>query len=425
MSVEKPLEDAYAQYHQQIEMLKKSSQFIKEKEMVLAILHQRDLIQQIIDYLAKQPNPQDISPQLLLKLSQDDAQLGQWSEDLRLLPTLATLRKTLNPPSHHWWWHPEDPDPSKQTEPFLGWLWGGLTLAAIPIILALAKDISGRFLADAPGFWSSIGVVLPAVLGLFAAGGALTKVGSQLIESVLSVKPTYKRFFPLIRFGLAAVLLLGLLAFHIWGLPWAANRYYTLGHQQYFDLGQLANAQSSFQRALKLQPDFPAAQHNLALTYEDLQDFDQAKAEYTKAIQAGYVESFNNLARLDILVDKDPETAAVLLLRAIEDENRDLTDKDLDYTLHKNLGWAYLLQKRYLEAQGWLTEAIFLEDQLSRNWPDAHCLLAQTLEAQGQDGQEQRELCKRYIEQPEDDIWASYLNQAPPDEETTDAADTP
>ncbi|NEQ48413.1 MAG: tetratricopeptide repeat protein [Leptolyngbya sp. SIOISBB] len=268
-------------------------------------------------------------------------------------------------------------------------------------------------------------MVLPAALGLFAAGGVLTKLGGQVLEVLFASKPGAKRFFPLIQFGLATVLLLALLGFHIWGLPWAANLSYQTGRQQYFSQGQLAQAQSSFQRALKLQPDFPAAQHNLALTYEDLQKFDQAKAEYAKGVSAGYVKSFNNLARLHILVDDDPDTAAVLLLRALEDDNRDRTDKDLDYTLRKNLGWAYLKQQRYLEAQASLNQAIALEDELERTWPDAHCLMAQTLEAQGQEATAERELCRRYIELPEDDIWASYLNQPSLQKETTDATETP
>ncbi|NER78982.1 MAG: hypothetical protein F6K42_05265 [Leptolyngbya sp. SIO1D8] len=422
MSATTPLPTACTQYHQQIEALKQSTQWTEKG--VIAMLRQRDRIQQLINDLAQQPHPPVVHPQVWLDLSQADAQLGQWSDKLLATSSLNKWRKTLNPPPHHWWWHIEEPEPQKESKPFLDWLWSGLTLAAIPIILALAKDISTRFLTDAPGFWSSIGLVLPAALGLFAAGGALTKVGNQIIESVLSAKIASKRFFPLVKFGLAAMLLLSLLAFHIWGLPWAANRYYNLGNQQYFDEEQLTKAQSSSQQALKLQPDHPAAQHLLALTYENLRDFDQAKAEYAKAVSAGYVKSFNNLARLYLFVDDDPETAAVLLLRALEDENRDRTDKDLDYTIRKNLGWAYLKQRRYLEAQSFLNQAIALEGELERTWPDAHCLLAQTLEAQNQEGQAERELCRRYIELPEDDIWAKYLNQVP-EEDTADDTEPP
>lgn len=417
MIIANGLQAAYDHYHLLLTSLGEPPSWTDAG--VMELLRSRDRLQQLIDQLPQQPNTQDLPPQLWLNLAKDDGQLGRWSEALGALDLVKAGRKSLNPPDHYWWWHSHHPEP----KPWLSWLWGGLTLAAIPIILALAKDISARFLTNAPGFWGSIGLILPAGLGLFAVGGALTKVGSQIVESALAARLRSKRFWPLTQFVLAAFLLLGLLAFHIWGLPWAANRYFTLGERQYFEQGHLANAQGSWQRSLQLNPDFSAAQHHLGLTYEDQRNFDQAKAAYANAFSAGYLQSVNNLARLYLMVDNDPDSAAVLLLQALEDEARDLDNLDLAYTLHKNLGWAYLQQQRYLEAQNQLNAAILIEAQLDRPWPDAHCLLAQTLEAQGQQATAERENCRRRIELPEDDIWAKYLNQPPPEE--SENAETP
>jgi Tfp pilus assembly protein PilF len=296
----------------------------------------------------------------------------------------------------------------------LGWLLGGLTIALLTITLALAKDIATRFFTGAPGIWSSIGAIVPVVLALLATGGALTQVGQQLVDAYLTQRVPYPRYWPLIKCLLALGLLLLFFWGHSFGLPWAATRYHAVGTRQYLQEGKLTQAQANFERSLQLQPDFPAANHDLALTHEDLRNFDQAKAEYAKAIKGGYLESVNNLARLQILKDQDYESAAVLLLSALQDQRRDPHNLELEYGLRKNLGWAWLKQARWVEAQGELLRAIRLEDQLEGARPDAHCLLAQVLEAQNQQAaaRAEWETCQRKVSRPEDDIWAGMANKA-------------
>ena len=177
------------------------------------------------------------------------------------------------------------------------------------------------------------------------------------------------------------------------------------GWKQYFTEGKLESAQASFRRALQLNPNFPEANHHLALTYEDLRDFDNARAEYVKAVNAGLLTSVNNLARLQIVEDKDYESAAVLLLSALDDEARDHKDTVLEYGLRKNLGWAWLEQGRLIEAEGELDRANRLEADLPEPRPDAHCLIARVLEktAKNEGAQTEWEACLRKINRPEDD----------------------
>ncbi|MEL7522223.1 MAG: hypothetical protein AAGJ80_11525, partial [Cyanobacteria bacterium J06553_1] len=190
--------------------------------------------------------------------------------------------------------------------------------------------------------------------------------------------------------------------------------------------------------ALQLNPNFPEANHHLALTYEDLRDFDSAKAEYVKAVNAGFLRSVNNLARLQIVEEEDYESAAVLLLKALQSKERDREDAALEYGLRKNLGWAWLGQERLIKAQGELMKANKIEATLPEDRPDAYCLLAMTLEQQAavnkqvawQQGIPQPltpvgeqaegtsevtkawETCRQKIVRPEDDVWAAMADKA-------------
>ncbi|MEL7401264.1 MAG: tetratricopeptide repeat protein, partial [Pseudomonadota bacterium] len=343
-------------------------------QAILALLRSRDRIQFLLDRAAQQPETAPLSPalpsSLLIQLSNDDACLGRWSPQFTAIAPYPNWRKSLNPPDHHWWWPPAPAPITNADQPWIDWVLGGLTIALLTVCLALARDISTRFLTGAPGIWSSIGAIAPAALALFATGGALTKVGKQLIDTVLVSTWKVAHYSPWIKFGLAAVLTAVFFIGHFQGLPWAANRYHATGEQQYYNQGKLASAQGSFQRALQLNPNFPEANHSLALTYEDLRDFDSAKAEYVKAVNAGLLKSVNNLARLQIKEEQDYESAAVLLLTALQDKGRDRKDATLEYGLRKNLGWAWLEQNRLLQAQGELIKANRLEASLPEPRPD-------------------------------------------------------
>ncbi|MEO1685391.1 MAG: tetratricopeptide repeat protein [Cyanobacteria bacterium J06631_12] len=377
---------------------------------ILALLRQRDRIQFFIDQSAKQPDIYKVEPTLLVQLSNDDATVGKWSKQFTKIDTFSDWRKSLNPPAHHWWWAAS----SEPIKPWVEWFLGGLTIALITLCLALARDISTRFFTGAPGIWSSIGAIAPAAIALFATGGALTKVGKQLIDTLLSKHPKAARRTPWIKFGLVAGLTALFFIAHFQGLPAAANRYHETGKQQYFNEGRIASAQGSFKRALQLNPNFPEANHNLALTYEDLRDFDSAEAEYVKAVNAGFLRSVNNLARLQIVEEEDYESAAVLLLTALQNEERDREDANLEYGLRKNLGWAWLNQDRLLKAQGELIKANRIEASLPEPRPDAYCLLAQVLEKQEKptEARAEWETCRQKIARPEDDVWSAMADKA-------------
>lgn len=403
-----------------------------EPEQVLKLLTTRDRIQHLIDYIAKQPDAQDIPQSFWQNLTEEDTKVRTkvWPELLNYKPVDA-WRKNLKPPGRHWWWFPKPPEDPK--DPY-AWLWGGITLAVLTVNLALAQDIATRFLTGAPGVWSSIGAIAPVALALFAGGGALTKVGQQILESVLANKGPKRRHWPKLKFGLSVLLLSGLLIMHQCGLTYFAQSFNDEGESLYKE-GRWATAQNHFERALNLTPDFPNAQFNLGVLYEDYQEVDQAQEQYLKAVQAGYLPAYNNLARLYIETEEYDEAAQLLRLALADKELPDAVkeEPDLEYVLRKNLGWVRLEQNRLLEAETELNEAIRLNEELDPPRPDAHCLLAQVLQrldgsealtdaqspSSGAASQtipesalEQWRLCLQYANRPEYDAWEGMARNA-------------
>jgi tetratricopeptide (TPR) repeat protein len=179
----------------------------------------------------------------------------------------------------------------------------------------------------------------------------------------------------------------------------APESYNDRGLENYM-ASQLSEAVSNLASALKLDPNCAEAHYNLGSLYEDLGDFDRARSEYRMAMLGGLAAAYNNLARLHIL-EKDYRKAVDLLLKGLK-----LAEHDAEkYALWKNLGWARLEQGRYAEAKACLMSAI----DLQREQAAAHCLLAQTLEGQGKNGDAlvEWEHCLQYATsyRPDEDPW--------------------
>ena len=418
-----PLETAIADYRHWMTQLAAEQPW--SEETVLATLRSRDRTQYLIDQLADSYHDVVIAPQIWLELANTDADLGRQSERLGTVPPLADWRKSVHPPDHHWWWFPPDPESPKEA---LGWLWGGLTIALLTISFALAQDVASRFTASAPGIWSSLGAIVPVVLTLFASGGALTQVGQQALETlVLSFGPARQNWAKL-KFFLALALATGLFLFHSLGLPRIAAIYNQQG-QDHYKTGDWASAQTNFQQALNLMPDYPEAQFRMGVMYEEFQQFDSARSEYMRAMQAGYLPAYNNLARLYLRQD-NPNEAVTLLRMALSSPTLSDQEPELQYALYKNLGQARLDQGRLPEAETALLEAITIGASLDPPRPDAYCLLAQVIEAQEADpnampspspsggvpplptATEAWTQCLQLANRPEYDAWEGMARQA-------------
>lgn len=205
----------------------------------------------------------------------------------------------------------------------------------------------------------------------------------------------------LMRTGLALLIALGICS--TWyGFYWLANWYGAKNHLA----GNLPQAQAAYNWALKINPlDLWSAEahYNLGGVYEDQQNYQQAHAEYQRAIELGLVAAYNNQARLYILNGNYSAAVALLQVSIPLTKNKEPQDRA---NFFKNLGWARLEQGRLEEAEIELEQAIALQGDSAASY----CLLAQVLERRGKNKQavSQWENCLAYTHlprTPEEDKW--------------------
>ena len=138
-----------------------------------------------------------------------------------------------------------------------------------------------------------------------------------------------------------------------------------------------------YKKALELKPDdetVATIHYNLGVVYEDSKKIDEALEEYQIAMQDQGdigVNAMSNFARLQIWKKHNNGLAIALLQKALQRTE----DSRLKSTLYKNIGWAYLQEVEYQQAQKYLREAISLDKD---DRAAAHCLLAKALEHSNQ-----------------------------------------
>jgi tetratricopeptide (TPR) repeat protein len=149
-----------------------------------------------------------------------------------------------------------------------------------------------------------------------------------------------------------------------------AQAWYYLGRTKYSET-KYAGAIEAFERCLKLDPENVVAEYNVGLSYEGLNQNDEAIQAYQNAIgwesqyQLKSPDPFVALARL-YLHQNQPEKAVPYLLQAIT------VFPELSLP-HEELGKAYSVLHRLPEAQEQLEKAV----QLSPQDASLRCLLGQ------------------------------------------------
>ncbi|MBD2511310.1 tetratricopeptide repeat protein [Nostoc muscorum FACHB-395] len=346
------------------------------------------------------------SLQTIKQISQLDGELEQLGELIAQYGDLERWRKLLKPQPQFWWWFFHTPT---HLQDQFDWIWNGLSLLLFTISLGLFTNLVPRFFVGGTDWMGTIAVAIQSVISLIGIQGSLTTMWQGKIEERLESMGLAKHWQQEVRCGIA-VGILATLSFSYAMLPSLSKNYNQAGtdalklrqgqddnHQ--FKVTYLATAESNFNRAIALDPDNADAHYNLGQLYESIQSLDKARPQYLLAAQNGVTHAYNNLGRLEIL-DKKYASAVSILSQGIKVGDNDKgVDKNVEYNLHKNLGWARLKQERYQEAQDVLQQAL----KINPTRAAAHCLIAQTLEAQNQK-RKARDMWKICLESTEGEL---------------------
>jgi Flp pilus assembly protein TadD len=323
---------------------------------------------------------------------------------------IADWRRSLKPPGEAWWWSPHAVLSSRVAK--IETAMELLTLTLLPVSLALAIDLAGRFGSEGGSLWGALAIILPTALGSLriVASGFRERMAAFLTEAGLEVRRWRPAFSAVILVGLLVICLL-------WFARPAVSRYFNdrgVAHLADAEqpLADLAVARVHLERAVRFDPANPVAHYNLATVYEDLLEEEKALAEYQIAAAAGLDLACNNLGRLYVRRGEYGRAAA-LLRQAVEDMRAENSvDQHLRYNVLKNLAWARIGQGRLGEARSLLEEAAGLMPNLA----PAHCLLARALaetgDAAGAVGQWRRCLAWADPRDPDEDAWIGEARAA-------------
>ena len=348
------------------------------EEEALNVLLARDALQGVIS--------SEIPPKFVLAIAELDNILYNKRAMILYVLVLEQWREMIVPPESNWWWFLQPPEVHDAWDK-LDWLWNILSLGFLAGFASLMSQIIPLIFADGVGIFESFGLVGP--------GALLTMVGSNLKGGESQEKFAQKmeefgipkRFCSEVTCLLTGILFAGAMVARQSLPSYYFKSSFKKGEQAY-NSSKLLDAQDSFQRALKI-PDQDT--NNIAKVYtylglikESTGDNDQAIENYNEALQLGDNQAINNIGRVYI-AKGDLENAEAYLKIGIQrtqsDSNSDAPEAILlQYQLRRNLGWAYVEQKRYDEAERELTRAVKIgealpEDTLGRGI--ASCFLGQ------------------------------------------------
>lgn len=173
-----------------------------------------------------------------------------------------------------------------------------------------------------------------------------------------------------------------------------------IGYKKYLE-GEFKSAKYYLEKAIEFNPFLAAAHYNLANTYEEINELAKACYHYEVASRdKNYAAdaATSNLARLEIF--QGNSTKAIQSILRILDRVR---DDGIKSSLLKNLGWAYWVEKRYVEAKKQLQRSIELEPDRAT----AYCILAQVQESLGDEKAALSSWQNCLNKQPEKAVWTT------------------
>ncbi|MCW6051860.1 CHAT domain-containing protein [Lyngbya sp. CCAP 1446/10] len=137
---------------------------------------------------------------------------------------------------------------------------------------------------------------------------------------------------------------------------------------------QFLIAKASYNLAVLINPTNGEPYYNLSELCKDLSDRKCERESMQSAVWLGIPEAHAQISK-SFLRENKPEDALKAIALCFQNAKQD----GVKSACFKNRGWVRLNQKRYDSAEPDLRQAI----SLSNKTPEAHCLLAQVLEAKG------------------------------------------
>lgn len=343
---------------------------LKSGGSIYALLNARDR-------LATALRPTDnLSRENITRALKLDSRLREALKQSTERSLLKMYRDFVKPPKIRWWWYEGD-----AVSP----LWTVAAVLFLTITATLLTDFAHRLLSSNPDELGIASIAFQAMCTV-AAGSTFTETGEKYFSRFLRRFgiPTFKE--PKWRLGI--ILLLFIAVFCAWRfLPLGLARMYN--NRAYYSTDP-DKKDKYLNRAIALDPQYRPAHFSLGSLYEGSYQYDQATAEYQKAIAAGDPKGFNNLARLQLLNNKP-----LLALRITNDalSANGQTDQETQAALLKNKAWAEFALGFLPEAEADARRSV----TICVNFAPSYCILAKTLQKENKVLEAQR-------------AWTSFLS---------------
>jgi len=217
--------------------------------------------------------------------------------------------------------------------------WDWMTFVGLALLVYHVLVLWYRWLRPDPEFLGFTAAVAE-LLAIASFLGLQTERGREFAFG-FDDTPVYQRLFSTSRrrclTAWTGALLTGLFLYA--GSPLAATLYNQDGARA-LESGRYSVALKRFQRSTSLAPANSRAHYNLATVYSHLNDADEAIAEYQVALEldTDFWPTYNNLGRLYLLAEEDPDAALSMLLSGYRKADSVLGKA----VLGKNIGWSYL-----------------------------------------------------------------------------------
>ncbi|WP_354635392.1 tetratricopeptide repeat protein [Planktothricoides raciborskii] len=362
------LDGAIESYQAALNELESAAPNLSEIEAVKVLLA-RDAVQQLL------PDKTKLSAIAFISLIQLDRRLKQQGEAIARAVNLEQFREPLNPDPSAWWWFFELPPEIDPWDRF-DWVWNVITTGALGLAGSYLFITLQAFAIGGLGVTEAFGTIAQGTGIALIGKGALTADGHQQVAKLLHKMGVPSKWHSEVSCGFAMLLLLSVYGIHR-SLP---NYLYKKAVAEY-DAGNLAHTEEKLLQAIQLNSEDSKFYVPLGKVYESTGELDKALVQYKNAVVNGNPEGFNSIGRVYIQQSKF-DLAETLLRAGLQ---RVKNDPQIEYQLHRNLGWALLAQKNYPAAERELRQAIAIDDQITEEQIGggmAYCFLGEALTEQ-------------------------------------------